>query len=436
MLKRKVEREFQQWLEASQSTALLVSGARQVGKTFSLKQFASEHFENVVTIDFVEQPEMVGIFQRPQGAKEILQRLSLVSDAPLVPGKTVIFFDEVQECSEIVTAIKYLVDEGSFRYLLSGSLLGVELEDIRSVPVGYTTDIRMYPLDFEEFCWSQGVGEGVFEELRACLAERCPVDEFIHERLMDLYTKYLIIGGMPAAVESFDGSDLSQVRTVQQNIREQYRHDISKYAPKERRLEIKEIYDLVPSELNNPNKRFILSKLDVNARFRSYQSDFLWLAASGVALPCYNVDAPEAPLLLSKKRNLFKLFYSDVGLLTSSFSRSVSLDLLSDRQDVNYGCVFENAAAQELAAHGFDLFYYNSKKYGELDFVVQDRNDRVIPIEVKSGKSYKRHAALNNVMDVENYHLEQGYVLGPCNVEVEGKVVYLPVYMAGLMENE
>lgn len=436
MLRRKIMKSYQDWLDAPQKTALLVTGARQVGKTYSMKQFAQEHFKHVAVVDFVEHPDLVGIFQGAHGAKEILQRLSLAIEEPLVPGETLVFFDEVQECTEIVSAIKYLVEEGSFRYALSGSLLGVELEDIRSVPVGYTTDLRMYPLDFEEFCWSQGVEEGVFDELRACWNDLRPIDPFVHKRLLNLYSKYLVIGGMPAAVASFNGTDLGQVRTVQENIRNQYRHDISKYAPTDRKLEIKEIYDLVPSELNNPNKRFVITKLDANARFRSYQSDFLWLVAAGVAIPAYNVDAPESPLLLSKKHNLFKLFYSDVGLLTSSFSRSVSLDLLSDRQDVNYGCVFENAVAQELVARGFDLYYFNSKKYGELDFVVQDKNDRVVPIEVKSGKSYKRHAALNNVLEVENYHLERGYVFGPCNIEVTGKLVYAPVYLAGMLESD
>lgn len=219
-------------------------------------------------------------------------------------------------------------------------------------------------------------------------------------------------------------------------IRALYRRDISKYAPIDRKLEIREIYDLVPSELNNPNKRFIITKVDAKARFRSYQNDFSWLIAAGAALPAFNVTEPTRPLLLARQRNLFKLFYSDVGLLTSSYTRSTSLAVISGREDVNNGSLHENAAAQELTAHGFSLYYLNSKKLGELDFVVQDADDRVFPIEIKSGKSYKRHRAMNNVLATAEYGLERGYVFGLGNIEEDGKVVHLPIYMIGLLESE
>ena len=264
------------------------------------------------------------------------------------------------------------------------------------------------------------------------------MDEFVHDRLKRLFSQYLVIGGMPAAVASFtDNKSIGDVRTIQENITHEYRRDISQYARREDRLHIRSIYDLIPGELNNPNKRFTFSKIEKNARFRTTAADFDWLAAANVAIPAYNVDEPKRPLKMSMERNLFKLFYSDVGLLTGSFLKSTSLDILDGVEDVNYGSIYENLVAQELTAHGFDdLYYYNSKKLGELDFLIQDRNDNVIPLEIKSGKGYKRHRALDNVLAADTYHIQQGYVLGPDNVSVSGRVTYLPIYMVGLFTNE
>lgn len=436
MLRRKIESRLEAWRAAPKRTALLVTGARQTGKTYIIRHFAHEHYEHVAEINFIENPELTAVFSNSHDVRNLLMRLELAVDVPLVPGKTLVFFDEVQQCKELVTAIKFLVDDGRFDYALSGSLLGVELEDIRSVPVGYLSELEMYPLDFEEFCWSQGVGREVFDMLRDCFAQKTEVDSFIHDRFMKLYAKYLVIGGMPAAVDSFSANgSVMDVRMIQENIKREYRRDIGQYARKEDRLHIRSIYDLVPSELNNPNKRFTFSKIDQGLRFKAVASDFDWLVAAGVTIAAYNVDAPCVPLEMSKDRNLFKLFYNDVGLLTGSFLRRTALDVLEGNQDVNYGSIYENVVAQELSAHGFDLYYYNSKKLGELDFLIQDRDDNVLPIEVKSGKAYKRHRAMDNVLDQPDYHLDAGVVFGPCNISVDGKVTYLPIYMVGLLEN-
>ena len=437
MLARKIEDRLEAWRAAPRRTALLVTGARQTGKTYSIRHFATQHYEHVVELNFIENPELVSLFSKPRDAANLIMRLELATNVPLVPGKTLIFFDEVQECKEIVTAIKFLVDDGRFDYALSGSLLGVELEDIRSVPVGYTTELDMYPLDFEEFCWSCGIGDDVFGMLRDCFAKSKAVDAFIHKRLMELYARYLVIGGMPAAVDSFAANgSVADVRTIQENIKREYRRDIGQYARKADRLHIRSIYDLVPSELNNPNKRFTFSKVDKGLRFMAVAADFDWLVAAGVAIAAYNVDEPCLPLEMSKERNLFKLFYNDVGLLTASFLKKTSLEVLDGKTDINFGSIYENAVAQELKTHGFDLYYYNGKKLGELDFLIQDRNDTVTPIEVKSGKGYKRHRAMSNVLARPEYHLGGGLVFGPCNVSVEGNVTYLPIYMAGLLSNE
>ena len=437
MLRRKVLKRLESWHVSPSRTALLIDGARQVGKTYIVREFARRYYEHLVEINFIEDPDLARVFGTPRDAKGILMRMELVANEPMKPGRTLVFLDEVQQCPEIATAIKFLVDDGRYDFILSGSLLGVELEDIRSVPTGYLTEARMYPLDFEEFCWSINIGDDVFAMLRDCFARTKPVDPFIHDRLMSAFSQYLVVGGMPAVVDSYvKNHGITDVRELQEAIKREYRRDISQYAKKENRLHIRSIYDLVPSELNNSNKRFTFSKIDKKARFRAMEQDFDWLSAANVAIAAYNVDEPCKPLMASKERNLFKLFYSDVGLLTGSFLKSTSLSVLDGDDDVNYGSVYENAVAQELTAHGFEeLYYYNSKKLGELDFLIQDRGDRIIPLEVKSGKNYKRHRALDNVLAMEGYHLQQGYVLGSSNVQAEGRITYLPIYMTGMFSN-
>ena len=437
MLRRKAFEKLLLWKKSPSHRALLITGARQVGKTYLIRQLGAAEYESFVELNFILNKDAAAVFKNPSNTEDILLRLSLLADAPLIPGKTLVFFDEVQECSEVVTAIKGLVDEGSYDYALSGSLLGVELKDIRSNPVGYLSEVMMYPLDFEEFCWAVGVNQPVLDKVEECFKKRAPVDEFIHDRMLKLFRRYLVVGGMPDAVSTFvDSNDLALVRDVQSQIRGWYRQDISKYCDERVKLKAKEAYDLVPSELSNPNKRFILKRLNERARFKDYEDAFIWLTYANVALAAYCVDEPCAPLLLSKERNLFKLFYSDVGLLTSSYLRTSSLEILDEGLDLNYGSTFENAVAQELVAHGFSLYYYNSKKFGEVDFVVADKNDTVLPIEVKSGKNYYRHKALSNILKVKNYHLKTGYIFGSGNVEVQDNLVYSPIYMIGQLSND
>ena len=422
----------------NEKRALLVTGARQVGKTFTVRKIGKEIFEQVVEINFIEQPDAVELFSHPKSAEEILMRISAFTSKKLIPGKTLIFFDEVQECDEMVTAIKFLVDEGSYRYVMSGSLLGVELKDLRSVPVGYMGELEMYPLDLEEFARAVGIGDEVLEHLKDCYEGQKPVDEFIHKRMVELVRLYMIVGGMPAAVQKYlDTNNLRNVLNEQRDIIRTYKRDITKYE-KEHKLQIEEIYNLIPSELNSKNKRFILKELGEKARFARYESGFLWLKDAGVALPTYNVEAPTMPLLLNKQRNLFKLFLNDVGLLAAMYGGDIQVRLLNNL-NVNYGAAFENLVAQELYAHGFsidhDLFYFNSKKQGELDFVVEYQGE-VLPIEVKSGKDYERHRALSNIMDNEEYAIPKAFVFCQENTQIKGRLVYPPIYMIMFLQNE
>lgn len=433
MLERKAYEQLVFWKNHKGKQALLVTGARQIGKTYLIREFGARNYENVVEINLLENVDAREAFETARNTTDLFMRISLVADAELVAGKTLIFIDEVQECKEMVTAIKFLVERTEYDYVLSGSLLGVELADIRSVPVGYLDTVEMYPLDFEEFCWANKIPKSLFaNELTKAFEQFVEVDPFVHERLLSLFHQYLIVGGMPAAVQEFvEEPNMQVVRSIQDNIVRQYKRDISKYN-KTDPLGVREVYDLIPSELNAKNKRFVLKSLNENARFNSYANDFVWLAEANVALPTYCVEEPVYPLLLSKQSRLFKLFLSDVGLLTSRFMKDVSLDILTKDPQVNYGSIYENVVAQELKAGGFELFYFNSKKYGELDFVVETRGGQILPIEVKSGKTYKRHRALTSILDVSNYHLNRGYVLCEANVSVEGNIVYLPIYLTGL----
>lgn len=437
MINRKVYYFLREFF-TNEKQALLVTGARQVGKTFAIRTIAKEVFEQLVEINFIEQPDAVELFSQSKNAEDILMRISALTRKKLVPGKTLIFFDEVQECDEMVTAVKFLVDEGSYRYVMSGSLLGVELKDLRSVPVGYMSELEMYPLDLEEFAKAVGIGDEVLEHLKDCYDEQKPVDEFVHRRMVELVRLYMIVGGMPAAVQKYlDTNNLRNVLNEQRDIIRTYKRDITKYE-KERKLQIEEIYNLIPSELNAKNKRFILKELGEKARFARYVGGFLWLKDAGVALPAYNVEAPTMPLLLNKQRNLFKLFLNDVGLLAAMFGGDIQVRLLNNL-NVNYGAAFENLVAQELFAHGFainnDLFYFNSKKQGELDFVVEYQG-KVLPIEVKSGKDYERHRALSNIMDNEKYAITKAVVLCQENIQTKGRLVYLPIYMLMFLQHE
>lgn len=420
---------------SNRKEALLITGARQVGKTFIIRKCAKKHFEYVIEINFIERPDAIKLFENAKSSEDILLRISAFTDVPLVPGKTLIFFDEVQECKEIVTAIKFLVEDGKYRYILSGSFLGVELKDIRSVPVGYMTIMEMYPLNFFEFCRANKVSQRIFDMLEMCWNEKKAIDQIVHEKLLDLFHLYLIVGGMPAVVEGYlRTKNLQEVFRLQKGILQLYKKDIAKYDP-QNKLYLEEIFNLIPSELNSKNKRFILKNLNENFRFSRYEHSFIWLKEAGVALPVYCVQEPEVPLLLSKATNLFKLFLSDVGLLAAMYADGLQIKILNKEKDINFGSIYENAVAQELKTQGFELYYFNSKKQGELDFVIEYKGN-VLPIEVKSGKSYTRHNALDNVMSTPRYHIEQTIVFCNENIHEKNKIVYMPVYMAGMLKKE
>lgn len=431
MLKRKIDAYIRNYYETTRN-ALLITGARQIGKTYSIRQFGKS-FKSFVEINFVEMPETVELFKDAKSSADILLRLSAITSVPLIKGQTLVFFDEVQQCPDIVTAIKFLVDDGSYRYILSGSLLGIELKDLRSEPVGYMGVKDMYPLDFEEFISCVGINDTVIGALREAWQNRTAVDEFIHGKILELFRLYLVVGGMPAAVNKYlESNNLQEVMTVQQDIIRLYKRDIAQYDPNNK-LYIEEIFNLIPPELNAKNKRFILKRLNEHAKFERIEASFLWLTNAGVALPVYNVEEPKMPLLLARSRNLFKLFQSDIGLLACQYAEGIQLRIIKGDKSINFGSIYENAVAQELVAHDIVPYYYNNKKRGELDFVVE-LDSKVLPIEVKSGKDYETHRALSNIMDCGEYDLPQAIVFNNDNLQVVGKIVYAPIYMVMFLE--
>ena len=414
--------------------ALLVTGARQIGKSFAIREFGKSHFENFIEINFIEMPQAIEVFNNAKDARDILLRISALKNQPMQKGKTLIFFDEVQKVPEIVTAIKFLVEEGSYRYALSGSLLGIELKGLRSVPVGFMTIKEMYPLDLEEFFIACGVQPQVFDSLKKSFEQKIPVDSFVHEKMMQLFRLYMITGGMPSVVQTYiDTNNIQNVLAVQKSILQMYREDISQYDP-QNKLYIEDIFDLIPAELNSQNKRFILKKLNENLKFSRYEDSFIWLREAGGALPTYNIESPTLPLELAKQRNLFKLFSNDVGLLASQYAQGIQLKILNNENGINFGAIFENTVAQELKAHNFKLFYFNNKKQGELDFVIK-LDDEIVPIEVKSGKDYERHNALKTVLANPDYDIKKAYVLCNDNIKETGKITYLPIYMTMFIQN-
>ena len=432
---RKDSITIEEWIKNS-NKALLVTGARQIGKTWLIRDEIEKSGYTKFEINFIDQPDMVHYLDAEMSADEFLVKLRMIMPEDCKPHETIVFFDEIQKCPEIVTKIKFLVDEGSFKYVMSGSLLGVELKGIASAPVGYLSVLRMYPMDFEEFMIANHVSKATLEMLKDKFETVRPVDEFIHQKLLALFFVYLIVGGMPDAVKTYIATkDIREVDKIQRDIVTQYKEDFSQYESEDKKLKLISIYNIIPSELNKQNKKFVFTMLDKELKFDRYENSFLWLKDAGVALPVYNVEAPVIPLLASKSSNVFRLFSSDIGLLTSAYPAATKIELINKNGEVNNGAHFENAVAQQLLCNGFELYFCIKKNIGELDFLIE-MEGKVVPIEVKSGKAYRTHKALDHFMNVSDYHIEKAYVFSTGNVEEDGKVTYLPIYMCYLVKEQ
>ena len=439
MLKRKFEDKLNLWLNSNK--VMLVDGARQVGKTYLIENFLRSHFKNYIYINLALNLDAISAFEHAKNVKDFLLVISAFSDKPLVDSETAIFIDEIQMAKEIdfFTIAKGLATETKYRFIFSGSLLGVTEFNIALEPTGYMYEETMYPLDFEEFLWANNVQEDVLDVVKDSFNNRKKVPDFIHEKFMSLFYKYLMVGGLPEAVDTYiKTNDLYSTHLVHKRVETYYKKDVTQYSIEANRPYILNTYDLVPSELSSKNKRFILSKVDDNYSISKCENDFIWLKDAGIAIPVYNANEPKIPLLLSKKTRLLKLFLNDVGLLCYRLlDTGIQNKILAKEKDINFGSIFENAVAQELNSHGFTynkLFYFSSKKQGEVDFLIT-YNGNILPIEVKSGKDYKRHVALDNLLRNKEYDIKEGFIFGDFNFSADNKKIYYPIYMIGLLSN-
>ena len=430
-MRRKIYQELLQWKQRSGESALLVQGARRVGKSYIVEAFAKAEYKSYILIDFnlVDQPVKEMFEHDLVDLKTFFMKLTTYYGVKLYERESLIIFDEVQLFPRARSAIKYLVADGRYDYIETGSLISIR-ENVKDILIPSEEDhVDMYPLDFEEFLQIFNVGEPVLDMLRKAFTSKTPVDEVIHGKIMEMFNLYLIIGGMPAAVEKYRTTgNIDDVMDEHRAIIEQYKLDFTQYEEENRKLIITHIYELIPAELNEKNKRFMIADIKKGLRYDRIEDSFTWLWKAGVALGVFNTTEPTVPLMLNEKSTLFKMFLSDVGLLTTIYGKACKLKIVSKEKDVNKGAVYENVVAQELHAHGYSLYYYNSKKKGELDFVVEHAG-RVLPIEVKSGKDYEKHSALDNVMAVAEYGIEEAYIFTNDNLKVNGKLTYLPIYM-------
>lgn len=428
MLYRKAYDKLLEWKSEEHKKALCIVGARQIGKTTLIREFGKANYENFVEINFVADTRATSIFDGSLDANTIITNLTAYVQQRMKPGKTLVLFDEVQECPNVRTAIKFLVEDGRFDYIESGSLLGVRYKEIRSYSVGFEEIYRMYPLDFEEYLWANGVQKSTIEYLKNCFDNFTPVSETVHETLNKLFFSYIVVGGMPESAQIYVNThDIGKVVANQSEILELYRLDIAKYATGSDKMKIKAIFDSIPSQLNDKNRRFILTGIDPGGRQNRYGNSFNWLADAGVALPCFNVTHPQPPLQLNEKHSLFKLFMNDTGLLCAACMENIQFDILKGNLEINLGSILENLMAQQLKSNGLALNYFDSKKYGELDFVIQN-GLHIDIVEIKSGNDYKKHAALNKVLLVNEWKINRTYVFCKGNIEVDNNIVYLPWY--------
>lgn len=435
MLRRKIWQDLSRFADERPKSALLLTGARQVGKTFIVRELGKNRYTSFLEINFIKTPEAKSLFENLKDEEDFFLRLSAFTDMDLKAGQTLVFFDEVQECPEVVTYIKFLVDDGRYQYILTGSLLGVELKDLRSAPVGYLRELDMYPLDFEEFIMACGFKSELFEHVKRCWEARQVVNRGVHDKLIELLKLYLVVGGMPAAVQKYlDTKNISAVIAEQRAILRAYRKDASKY-DKANKLSIERVLDLIPEELNKENRRFVVSDLARGGRFERFEDNFVWLEEAGIGLVVNSASDPRVPLRLSRESSFFKLYMNDVGLLAAMYGDGIQLKILSGDMEINFGAVYENFVAQELHAHGFPLYYFSSRKVGEVDFLIE-HGGNIEPIEVKSGRHYRSHAALDKLIGKTEYGISHATVLSNANYGRDGKVEYLPIYLTMFMQRD
>ena len=434
MLYRKIEKPIEEYFHGPRDKVLMVQGARQIGKSYIIRHVASKIFPNYIELNLVEDKEGERQFANVHSVEDFYLRVSLIAGDKMNGDRdnTVIFLDEIQEYPQLITLLKFLNADKRFTYVASGSLLGITLGTTTSIPVGSLRIMDMYPLDFVEFMRAFSVGELAIEAIRKKSESMEALDESMHARLLSLWKKYLLIGGMPDAVNTYlRSNNIVEVREVQQDIIRLYTADASKY-DKEHRLVIQRVYGLIPSNMENKRKRVVLREIEdkKNVRYLNYMEEFEYLISSGIALETMAVSNPKYPLSESVTKNLIKLYMNDPGLLSSILYGNNAEAVLDDDLSINLGSLYESGVAAQLKAMGHKLYYYDNKKKGEVDFLINDRNNHtILPIEVKSGKDYRVHSAIDSFLNNPDYGVKRGVVISNNRlVESDDNIVYLPIY--------
>lgn len=441
MLYRKIEKTITTHLQSSSEKILLIDGARQVGKTYIVRYVGKKLFENFIEINMIEDSLGERLFANVKSVDDFYLQVSM-SAGNLMKEKenTLIFIDEIQAYPHLLTLLKFLAQDGKYTYIASGSLLGVTLSETTSVPMGSIRKIRMFPLDFEEFLYANGFGELAISTMKEKFELLKSLDEAMHNKVMDLFKKYLLVGGLPDAVNSFtEEKNIQAVREIQREIHDYYATDASKY-DSERKLKIRRIYDLIPSNMENKKKRVIAQSIEnkKGKKFSDYEDEFEYLISAGIALNVQAISNPVFPLIESSGKNLLKLYLNDVGILTGILYGNNIRAVLDDESSINLGSVYESVVASELSAHGFRLYYYDNRSKGEVDYLIDDYDNlSVVPIEVKSGKDYMVHSALNTFVSNDDYHIKNAFVLSNNReVTTKGNITYLPIYYVMFFNQE
>ena len=433
MLFRKIESEIEAHLKSDSPKVLLVDGARQVGKTYIIRYAGKKLFKNFIEINLLEDSLRDRLFAEVKTVEDVYMQISMTAGNKMKSREnTLIFFDEIQVYPHLLTLLKFLANDGKFTFIASGSLLGVTLSETTSIPMGSIRKIRMFPLDFEEFLYACGINEFAVSAIRQKFLKLESLDEATHDKMIDLFRKYLLVGGLPDAVNSYVAKkNIKSVREIQNEIREYYAADASKY-DSQKKLKIRRIYDLIPSNMKYKKKRIVAQDIEnkKGKAFRDYSDEFEYLISAGIALPVQAISNPVFPLIESSGKNLLKLYMNDVGILSGILYGNNIRAVLDDERSVNLGSVYESVVASELIAHGHRLFYYDNRSKGEVDYLIDDYDTlSTLPIEVKSGKDYTIHSALNTFVSNEEYHTKRAFVLSNERiVRQKGKIVYIPVY--------
>ena len=442
MLYRKISERLKEYFSSDSDRLLVIDGARQTGKSYIIREIGSAMFPNYIELNMEEDKVGQRIFADARTLDDFYLALGVVAGDKMKDRKsTLVFIDEIQAYDHLLTLVKFLMKDGRFTYIASGSQLGISLRNTSSVPAGSLDTEHLYPMDFEEFLYANGVGELVVKSMRDCFLERKPLSEALHGKMLDFFKKYLLVGGLPQAVDAYVRTkNIAEFRRIQGEVHAMYGIDASKYEVEHgKRLKIRRIFDMIPSSLENKKKRVVIRDIEGKKWKRSddYVDEFEYLISSGIALDVKAISKPSYPLIENSGKNLMKLYLNDVGILSGIYYRNNVSAVMSDVKSINLGSVYETVVAQELRAHGYELYYYDNKKNGEVDYLIDDSDHLSnIPFEVKSGKDYTVHSALDKFMSIEEYNIRDAYVLSnEREVTVRNGITYIPIYYVMFFEN-